>query len=90
MDKKTPDLVIPWAFAVKLLRVHITVKMLRQGYGIVQASQLIEDSLTGEPGPELQKIAQEVLDEAGLEYTRHPDQPGVGTPVAVILDLKKP
>jgi hypothetical protein len=70
MDKKVDDLVIPWAFAVKLLRVHLIAALLRKGHGVVEIQKMLDDSLKDRPDEELRELAQELLTKAGVVYSR--------------------
>jgi hypothetical protein len=91
MEQKIPDLTIPWSVAIQIVKIHVMAKLIREGYSPEKIQQMIEDSLKPEgPTEELRKIAQQVLNEAGLEYTRRPDRPGMGRPVNAIIDLDKP
>lgn len=72
-------LIIPWIFAVELLKIHMTAKLFKKGYTVEQAHEMIQAAKYGKPSDEMFTLAQEVLNEAGQEYMRRDEKSnGVG------------
>jgi hypothetical protein len=84
-DDNERVLTIPWVFAVKLLRAHLSAALYRAGHSPEAIRNFIDDSLVNKPSDEFIKLAQAVLDEAGAAYAA---QLTTQVPVNNVLHLK--
>lgn len=76
---KYPDLVIPWAFAVNILKMQIMSVMMRRGKSIEEIYELVRVSIDDKPSDELYELVTQLMGEAELTYKRNNATPkGVG------------
>jgi hypothetical protein len=58
--------------------MHLMSALLRKGHSPAECMELIKSAGEGVATAEMVELTQSLLNEAGLEYTRHRDKPGMG------------